>query len=171
MKRRIRLMGLCLVVVLCTSILSVGAFARLAPSDVSEEVWKSYQAEYDATYAGAQSGNGWSSGSLPFNDYNYTYTLAMDINRAIGEYRSHCSTQAMVKRMHSGVTGRWLTKNYGYQSATGVALTVGPTSMDSESNPVLCPVGAAQVVEYTRGSGYVTMYGDTVVTGNVAIWA
>ena len=146
MKARLRIMGLIIALVLCTSAIATNAFAIGA-------------------------GNGWLSGEVEYNGYPYEYTLTIRTDRNIGGYQSTCDTDACIKRVHYSLEGRWLTKNYGYQTATAGYHAVAPMSETSSSDWVICPKGAEQVVQFTRGTGSISMYGDTIVTKSVSIWA
>ena len=143
MKARLRIMGLIIALVLCTSAIATNAFAIGA-------------------------GNGWLSGEVEYNGYPYEYRLTIRTDRNIGGYQSTCDTDACIKRVHYSLEGRWLTKNYGYPTATAGYHAVPPLSETPSPDWVLCPQGAETLATFTRVPGSVSMYGDTTVPKSVS---
>lgn len=111
--------------------------------------------------------NGGEYGTLMLNDYEYTFGTLLQIESGDGGYRSVCYTQAAVARTHYNITCKWLTKNYGYVTATGGYKSFSPQPEGSMSSIVTCPKGREQITEYTRVDGRILFEGDQNVTSTI----
>lgn len=111
--------------------------------------------------------NGGEYGTLMFNGYEYTFGTLLQIESGDGGYRSVCHTQAAVARKHYNITCKWLTKNYGYVTATGGYKYFSPQPYGSMSSIVSCPKGRDQITEYTRVDGSILFVADSNVTSTI----
>lgn len=111
--------------------------------------------------------NGGEHGTFMFGGYEYTFSAILQNEVSYGGYRSTCSTQAAVARTHYNLSCKWLTKNYGYVTATGGYREYSPKIEGSMSDIVSCPKGREQVVEYTRVDARILFKADRNVTSSI----
>lgn len=114
--------------------------------------------------------HGGERGTLILNDWAYDFTTRLEPGLMPGQYRSVCTTDAAVVRVHHNLSAKWLSRTDGVVTAFGGSRsTEQPIYGTSRSNLLTCPMGTPHMAKYIRVDTNITMWGDVTVTSSITL--